>query len=326
MKHLVNIPNQDIVNELSSLKTSVDKARDLALRKRLIREPYFTDLEYLLGAFLEMYEPHLQDIVFRLSERGYAIDASSGFSGTYCESQSLNGNFLVDYVTRNKLEKLGIKFREFNGFKSLIFWPDTTVLNRIKTKWLQIVEVLPDKGILDTPSISSEAIAFRMKYIPKDKNLQKKRLFERLKYNIQKRTSLDLKKREQKKPDPDKVEYSLGAFLEEFEIQAREAVLNLHKKGYSIDFSGFCSDPRNQMIEGDFQLEENVIEGLREVGVDVETNASGYTRLQFSPVEAAMKKIKQQWKQVVSILPNKKERAAPSMTRKARDFRLNYSN
>lgn len=118
----------------------------------------------------------------------------------------------------------------------------------------------------------------------------------------------------------------MGAFLEEFEIQAREAVLNLHKKGYSIDFSGFCSDPRNQMIEGDFQLEENVIEGLREVGVDVETNASGYTRLQFSPVEAAMKKIKQQWKQVVSILPNKKERAAPSMTRKARDFRLNYSN
>lgn len=199
MKHLVNIPNQDIVNELSSLKTSVDKARDLALRKRLIREPYFTDLEYLLGAFLEMYEPHLQDIVFRLSERGYAIDASSGFSGTYCESQSLNGNFLVDYVTRNKLEKLGIKFREFNGFKSLIFWPDTTVLNRIKTKWLQIVEVLPDKGILDTPSISSEAIAFRMKYIPKDKNLQKKRLFERLKYNIQKRTSLDLKKKRAKK-------------------------------------------------------------------------------------------------------------------------------
>ena len=60
------------------------------------------------------------------------------------------------------------------------------------------------------------------------------------------------------------------------------------------------------------------------MGVIVETNPSGYTRLQFSPVEADIKKIRQQWNKIVSILPDKKRIADASMTHKARDFRMKY--
>lgn len=324
MSTFITSGNQELWEKLSSLKASVDKKRKAALKKRLIKQPHITDLEYLLGAFLEMYEPHLKQVVLRLSERGYAIEASSGFGGKYSEYQSLNGYLSVDYVTRNKLEKNGVKFREYNGVKSLIFWPDKADLDSIKEKWIQIIDSLPDKGLLATPSTSYEAIEFRRKYVPKDPILQKQRLFERLRYSVQKRISDDIKRRRERNPHPDRLESRLGVFVEELEPQVRKAVLEMNRKGYSTDTSGFMNNPTSQMIEGDFQLEEKVINKLNLLGIIVETNPSGYTRLQFSPKEADIKKIKRQWDKAVSQLPNKNRTADSSMTRKSREFRTKY--
>lgn len=78
------------------------------------------------------------------------------------------------------------------------------------------------------------------------------------------------------------------------------------------------------MIEGDFQLDETTVKKLQEVGVIVETNPSGYTRLYFSPKEANISKINREWNKIASILPGKNQTASPSMTRKARDFREKY--
>ncbi len=316
--------SQQLSDKFSSLKKSVDRQRIIGLRKRMSSQPQTTDLEYLLGAFIEMYEPHLKEIVLKLSEKGYAIDPSSGFGGKNSEFQVISGNFTIDYITRNKLEKLGVKFREYNGFNSLIFWPNKATLENILNKWMDIVEVLADHGVLSAPSMSFRAIKFRRKYIPEQIGLQKQRLFEKLRYTTQRKTDADSKKRKLKKPHPDKIELMLGHFMEELEPQVRRAILILNKKGYSTDESGFMDNPTDQMIEGDFQLDDKTTKELQTIGVKVETNPSGYTRVQFTSLEADISKIKKKWQKIASLLPDKHVSASASMTRRARDFRLEY--
>ena len=319
MNTFINSYNPEDRKKYILLKNSVNREKISALKKRLKSEPSMNDLEYLLGAFLEMYEPYLREVVVDLSKKGYVIETSSGIGSNNGEYQSLDGYFSVDYVTRNKLEKNGIKVRENNGFKSLVFRADKLDLDFIKHKWLEVIAILPDKGVLTQPSTSPQAVKFRRKYVSKNPLLQKQRFFEKLEHNIQ-----TIMLNELKNPKPDKLESRMGLFVEELEPQIRKAVLEMNRKGYSIDVSGFMSNPVDQMVEGDFNLEEESIEKLKAMGVIVETNPSGYTRLQFSPVEADIKKIRQQWNKIVSILPDKKRIADASMTHKARDFRMKY--
>jgi len=324
MNSVANYNSQEIYDKFSSLKKFVDKTKKVALQKRINKQPHATDLEYLLGAFIEMYEPHLEEIIHKLTEKGYAIDASSGFGGKNSEFQVMTGDFSIDYVTKNKLEKIGAKFREYNRSKSLIFWPEKATLDDVKNKWMQIVDALPDKGILAAPSTSTDAITFRRKYIPKDLQLRNQRLFERLKYNTQRKVDIETRRRQKKNSHPNKIELILGLFLEEIEPQVRQAIVAMNKKGYSTDKSGFMDNPCCQMIEDDFLLEEKTISKLGEIDVTVETNPSGYTRIQFSPEEADISKIKKKWNKIASLLPDKHQVASSSMTRQARDFRKIY--
>lgn len=324
MNTFINSYNQKDHKKYTSLKNFVNRAKNAALKKRLKSEPSMNDLEYLLGAFLEMYEPHLKEIVCKFSKRGYAIEPSSGFGIHKGEYQSLDGYFSVDYVTRNKLEKNGIKVRENNGFKSLVFWAEKLDLDYIKQKWLEVIDILPDKGVLTQPSLSPQAVKVRRKYASKNPLLQKQRFFEKLEHNIQTAMTNDIKRRQKRNPKPDKIESRLGLFVEELEPQVRQAVLEMNKKGYSTDASGFMNNPVDQMIDGDFNLEEKSIDKLKTIGVTVETNPSGYTRLQFSPKEADIKKIKKQWNKIVSLLPDKNRLADASMTVQAREFRMKY--
>lgn len=324
MNNHQNCTNQDIWEKLIVLRDSADKARKIAIKKRIGKEPHITDLEYLLGAFIEMYEPHLHKAVHSFSEKGYAIEPSSGFGGKNAEFQTINGYFAIDYVTRNKLEKIGVKLREFNGSKSLIFWPKEANLDEIKARWFQIIGTLPDKGVLAEPTNNNLATIFRRKYVPKDPSLQEKRLFDRLRYSTQVKIENDVRGRKIKNPNPNKLESSLGFFVEELEPQVRNAVLEMNKKGYSTDVSGFMDNSQYQMVEGDFQLEEKTITSLQTFGATVETNPSGYTKIQFKASDANLPKIKKQWDKIVSLLPGKKLRASSSMTRKAREFRVKY--
>lgn len=324
MNNIADNCNQEIWKHLNSLKKSVDKAKKIALQKRIAKQPHITDLEYSLGAFIEMYEPHLKTIIYKLVEKGYAIDPSSGFGGKNAQLQVMSGNFSMDFVAKNKLEKMGVKFREYNGFNSLIFWPDKATVADIMAKWNEIIEILPDHGMLDEPNMSENAIKFRRKYLPVHTHLQKQRLFEKLRYGIQSKCETDLKRRKKNNPHPNKTEMSLGLFVEELEPQLREAILTLYKKGYSTDASGFMNNPSDQMLEGDFQLDIKTIRELRIMDIQVETNPSGYTRIQFTPEEADISKIKKEWNKIAALFPDKHNSPTPSMTRKARDFRLLY--
>jgi len=324
MNNGLNYSNEELSKKLTILKNSVQKTKKEEVKKRISRKPNFTDLEYLLGAFMEMYDPHLQEIVVKLSQKGYAIDAESGFGGKFSEIQMIIGDFSVDYVVKNKLEKIGVKFRDYNGSQSLVFWPEESSLTHIQNRWNQVLNVLPDKGLLATPSRNRNALTFRRKFIPQDLQLQKQRLFVRLKFATDKKIEIELTKRKEENARPDKIEQSLGLFIEEIEPQVRQAFLTLYKKGYSIDKAGFMDNPSDQMIEGDFQLEEKTVAKLQKIGVIVETNHSGYTRIQFTPEEADHSKIKKKWKEITALIPDKHEAASPSMTKKARDFRQRY--
>lgn len=324
MISVIDGENKILLDKLSHLGRTVNQVRKKALKDRLQKDPHFTNLEYLLGAFMEMYEPHLYDIVLKLSNRGYAIDSDSGFSGKNYQLQSLKGSISVDYVVRNKLEKIGVKLREYNGYKSYLFWPEVADINYIKEKWLKITEILPDKGKLTSASNSPESVKFRRKYIPKDSVLQKRRIFEKLKFAVNKKTSILLQKRIKGNPKPDKLEASLGLFIEGLQPQVKSAVLELNRKGYSTDLSGFMDNPLYQMIEGDFQLDEKIAEKLLSESVTVETNPSGYTRLIILPVKADIGAIKKQWNKIISYLPSRSKLTTASMTRKARDFRMKY--
>ncbi|OIO14292.1 hypothetical protein COY59_05940 [Candidatus Gottesmanbacteria bacterium CG_4_10_14_0_8_um_filter_37_24] len=324
MKSFLNNNSEEINSKFSSLRSSINKQRKFALKSRISSQPQATDFEYLLGAFIEMYEPYLKKIVRLLYEKGYAIDVSSGFGSKNAEFQVMTGNFSIDYVTKNKLEKIGVKFREYNGSNSLIFWPEEATLESINTIWMKIIEALPNKGKLTAPSTGIDAILFRRKYIPEDLQLRKQRLFERLKFNTLRKVSIETKRRQKENSHPNKIESILGLFIEEIEPQVRQAVIEMNKKGYATDKSGFMDNSCDQMIEGDFQLDNTTIRALEAIGVQVDTNPSGYTRLQFSPLEADIAKIKRKWHKIISLLPNKNQMASVSMTRKAREFRLEF--
>ncbi len=158
--------------------------------------------------------------------------------------------------------------------------------------------------------------------ITKDSPHQK--LFKRLQKSIQIKVEKDTIKRHKNNPKPNKMEQCLGVFIEMLEPQVRNAVFELNRKGYSTDTSGFMNNPCDQKIEGDFRLNEDVVQKLNSIGVTVETNPSGYTIIQFSPKEADIKKIKKQWDKIVSMIPNKNQITSLSMTHRARDFRTEF--
>lgn len=307
-----------------SLKNIIKKEQSVAVKKRLQEKAFMTDMEYISGAFMEMYEPYLKEVVARLFEKGYAIDVSSGFCSNKLQYQSLNGYFALNFITRNKLEKEGVKIRNNDGLKCLFFFAEKLNLDHIKQKWLHIIEMLPDKGKLTSLSVSPQALLFRRKYNSKNPKLQKQKLFDRLTFSIQSKVEKDVKKRKKINPHPNSIESKLGIFIEELEPQVRQAVLEMNRKGYSTDLSGCVYNSCDQMIEGDFQLPEKIISKLSHLGIKAESNPSGYTRLQFSPQFADIKKIKKQWNKIVSLLPSKNRVADQSMTRKAREFRMKY--
>lgn len=155
-------------------------------------------------------------------------------------------------------------------------------------------------------------------------HLRKQLLLKHLQSQIQKKINKDLDKRINLNPRPNSTEWDLGVYIEMLEPQVRHAVLELNKKGYSTDTSGFNDNTYEQKIEGDFQLDEKTTKKLHSKNVNVVTNPSGYTTLQFSPVNADINRIKRKWNDVAALLPDLHQSAAQSMTRRARDFRLGY--
>jgi len=303
------------------LRNHVEQKRIKRIDQRLARNPSPTPSETKIGAFMEMYEPHLLPIIHVLIKKGYRIDPTSGFCGEYFNCQTLNGSFPIDYILANKLIRFGFKMQSDTNTKSIRFWPDKPDLSLILEKYTKIAQTLPQRS---EPSRSYDAQKFRMTYVPKNIKLKRTRLFEILKFKLLKQVSQDTKKRLKQKPIPSAVELRLGAFIEMIEPQLREALLTLNRKGYTTDSSGFLDKTDTQIIDGDFTIDKTTILRLKADGIKVETNPSGYTRLQFTPLQATINHIRDRWLHIATLLPDQGKSADPSMTQKARQFRLKF--
>lgn len=308
-----------------ALRTVVEKRRKEELKKRIATNPHPTKQEYFIGAFMEMYEAQLQPIIRELFNKGYVIDVSSGFCGLQYECQAIIGIFAMNDTLQKKLQTVGAKVHITNGFKSLKFWPNAPDFKQIINQWRQIVTLLPNNGRPPQPSISRERIRFRAAYIPSNPTLKKKRLFTILMFNILDRISAESKKHLVMQSIPTDIELKLGTFTMLLEPQVRNAVLEFNRKGYSTDTSGFMNIAERQLISGDFIIDKSLEKKLKALGVEVETNPSGYTSLEFWPAEANFNKIKRLWDDVASLLPDTGIAAQPSMTRRARDFRQKFA-
>jgi len=321
-----NTYQHEKIENFSLLRNQIEQKRATNTKHRLSINPYPTSRESMLGAFIEMYEPYLLPIVRSLMKKGYLVENTSGFCGEYFNCQTLNGFFPLDYISVNKLAKLGAKIQTDVYTKSIKFWPETANIEVIKKKYKQIVDTLPQRDDPPQPFQSPQAREFRRTYIPKNIKLKQHRLFEILKFNMQQKMSTDIKKRLSKNSIPNAMELKLGVFIEMIEPHLREAIMMLQAKGYTTDASGFIDKADFQNIDGDFTIGKLIIGMLKEEGVIVETNHSGYTRLQFMPSVANIKSIKDKWMKIVSLFPDKGKASDPSMTRRAREFRIKYSS
>lgn len=316
---------QELREKFAELAETVHQQKSENLHTRLSSNPFPTVEENALGSFMEMYEPHLLPIVKTLLKKGYLVESTSGFVKDHPESQILVGQFYLEDKIINMLGKMGVVVHKETNPKYFKFYPQEATLDAIVHTFEQIAAVFPPiKGDIEI-SQSESAKKFRRTYTPHDTQLKQTRLFEILMYEIHERVSTEVLARLRLNPKPNKVEIHLGVFLEMIEPQVRDAVLEFHQKGYSTDASGFMGQSDIQVIEGDFVIPESVTKKLEAEGINVITNNSGYTRIQFQPKSANFDEIHSKWMSISAMLPDQKKPSSPCMTVKARAFRKKHA-
>lgn len=309
-----------------NLAKEVKNKQSQNLAKRLSSNPYATKEENALGAFLEMYEPHLIPMVMAFLEKGQLLEPASGFKKDNPDCQVLIGQFTLDEKIIAALMKIQVTVQKEKNNKSLKFYPKEANLQEIVETFERILQIFPvHKGDIQI-SLTASAKKFRRTYTPQDSDLQHTRLFEILMHETHEQVAADLEKRLKTNPKPTQTELNLGVFIEMIEPQVRDAILEFYRKGYSTDTSGFKGRSDLQWIEGDFSLPEKVRKDLEAESVWVNTNHSGYTTIQFQPTKADFDMIYKKWMRIASILPDRKTSAQPTMTASAREFRKKHAS
>lgn len=128
---------------------------------------------------------------------------------------------------------------------------------------------------------------------------------------------------------PTEEELVLGTFLEDIELQAREAVQEMNRKGYCTWSSGFYGRKSEwQGIDGPFVLDKETIKKLRAMGAVVRVKKFwrvNYTDILFKPKTPDTQAIGRMWAKIMAIIPKKKKLAPLAMTYGAVQFRAFFS-
>lgn len=145
--------------------------------------------------------------------------------------------------------------------------------------------------------------------------------FKQLRREAHDKVINDLKKRLLENSEPSEEELRLGAYYEMIEPQVRKAVVELNRKGYSTESSGFMRD--KQAIEGGFKLDEQTKSQLARLEVSVIEKRT-YTVIEFGPGDNDnLDTITGKWNRVVSAIPDQGRPAAPSESFGSELFRKN---
>lgn len=157
--------------------------------------------------------------------------------------------------------------------------------------------------------------------------------FQSLRMIAIRQTEQDTAERITTNPVPTEVELQIGAFAEEMEPQVRAAVLEMNRKGYATESSGFAGEHGElQMVDGYFEIDEHTKALLADHNVHVLKGPDlgfpywdmRYTFVQFAPPRPDLEHIKKTWDEVANLLPAQEE-IAVSITGAAEDFRKQYA-
>ncbi len=162
---------------------------------RLKENPRPTEEELYMGAFKEWIEPQVRAAVVEMNRKGYATQ-SSGFHGTRCEIQAIDGNFTIDEKTKGVLKQMGVEVWRGadigvpkNKLVTMIrFRATEPSVAKIKDQWDAVAAVLPKKSFpVGIRPICDRAKIFREEYAPEHPSLNeaRERYFEYLMKNTE---------------------------------------------------------------------------------------------------------------------------------------------
>lgn len=147
-RHNTTPYSEDDWDEIASI-ASAQVEDDMIERQRT--DPNPTDIEILMGTFIEALEPQVRDAVYTMVSKGYTTN-SSGFYGE--GSQGIDGYFKIDPVTQQKLEQMGVFVSTTKrGYTHINLLPERPDMEEIKQKWAAIAVVIPK---LPTPAAPSQ--------------------------------------------------------------------------------------------------------------------------------------------------------------------------
>lgn len=136
----------------------------------------------------------------------------------------------------------------------------------------------------------------------------------------------DLKNRIAENPEPTEEELDMGAYVEEIEPQARDAIIELRRKGYQTQSSGFYGhEDELQNVDGPMHLDNETAESLIKQGYEVAVDQEGYTMIVFQPNSYDVDELKAQWYALASSLPDKGHQAGPGNNIASVEFRQELS-
>ena len=165
------------------LRKSVHESMKAEEETRLRENPRPTEQELYMGAFREWLEPQVRDAMFEMFRKGYATQ-SSGFHGTKCQHQTVDGYFTIDDQTKSVLKAMGVEVLGGADFGAplnthiciLRFTGAEPSVEALKKQWDTIAAALPENKLPEgIRPITDRAEEFRVEFAPEHPSLDKAR-------------------------------------------------------------------------------------------------------------------------------------------------------
>jgi hypothetical protein len=198
--------------------------------------------------------------------------------------------------------------------------PSFSLLNTLSFRW-----------VYDTVDIMSFAEGFTGRTNRQETLSQP---FAQLRARVHQSMKTEEEIRLKENPHPTEEELYMGAFMEWLEPQVRSAIVEMYRKGYATQSSGFHGkNPELQLVDGYFTIDEQTKVILSKMGVEVLQGADiGLPRnklitiLRFRAEHPSLTAIKPQWDALAAALPRKSlpEGIRPICDR-AEEFREQYA-
>jgi hypothetical protein len=163
---------------------------------------------------------------------------------------------------------------------------------------------------------------------------QLRQKFKQLRKRVHESMKAEEERRLRENPKPSEEELYMGAFVEWLEPQVRAAVVEMNRKGYATQSSGFHgTEPDLQTVDGYFSVDTETRRGLEPMsvevllGVDIGVPKNKLiTMLRFRAKQPSIREIKGKWDAVASALPAKSlPQGIRPICPRAEQFRKQYA-